>query len=133
MHTHARTHTYTHTHTHTHTASASYVLSDFMIDSTSLKQQLDHENKRYGCELNPAPSHSPTVHQIISLLGARGHWVTSQPDLQLDPPEAQLLFLKGASLHFLFPPAWGLSGAHIGDYLGALQLVMKKMEDGVVK
>lgn len=59
--------------------------------------------------------------------------MTSQPELQLDPPEAQILYLKGASLHFMFPPVWTLSGGQIGSYLSALQQVMKNMADGVVK
>ena len=114
-------------------ASASYFLSDFIIDSTSLKRQLAKEPLRYTYEDDPSPPLSPTVHQIISLLAARGHWVTSQPELQLDPPEAQILYLKGASLHFMFPPVWTLSGAQLGSYLGVLQQVLKNMEDCVIK
>ena len=59
--------------------------------------------------------------------------MTSQPELQLDPPEAQTLYLKGASLHFMFPPVWTLSGAQLGSYLGVLEQVLKKMEDGIIK
>jgi NADPH:quinone reductase-like Zn-dependent oxidoreductase len=114
-------------------ASSSHFLSDFIIDSTSLKQQLEQEPLRYTYEDDPSPSLSPTAHQIISLLASRGHWVTSQPELQLDPPEAQILYLKGASLHFMFPPVWTLSGAQLGSYLGVLQQVLKNMEDGAIK
>lgn len=114
-------------------ASASYFLSDFIIDSASLKQQLEQETLRYTSEDDPSPSLSPTTHQIVSLLAARGHWITSQPELQLDPPESQILYLKGASLHFMFPPVWTLSGSQIGSYLGVLQQVLKNMVDGVIK
>ena len=126
-------HSHSHTYTRTNTASASYFLSDYLIDSASLKKQLEQESLRYTYEDDPSPSLSPTSHQIISLLAARGHWVTSQPDLQLDPPETKILYLKGASLHFMFPPVWTLSGAQLGSYLGVLQQVLKKMEDGIVK
>ena len=114
-------------------ASAGYFLSDLMIDSSSLKQQLEQESHRFTYEADPSPPLSPTVHQIISLLAARGHWVTSQPALQLDPPEAQLLYLKGASLHFMFPPVWTLSAAQLGSYLGVLEQVLRHMEEGVIK
>ena len=119
--------------THTFPASSNYFLSDFLIDSASLRQQLEQEPLRYTYEDDPSPHHSPTAHQIISLLGARGHWVTSQPDLQLDPPQTQTLYLKGASLHFMFPAVWTLSGAQLGSYLGVLEQVLKHMEDGVIK
>ena len=114
-------------------ASAGYFLSDFMIDSSSLKQQLEQEPLRYTYEEDPSPTLSPSAHQIISLLAARGHWVTSQPELQLDPPETQILYLKGASLHFMFPPVWTLSSAQLGSYLSVLEQILKHMEDGVIK
>ena len=114
-------------------ASASFYLSDFLIDSATLKQQLEQEPLRYTYEADPSPPLSPTSHQIGSLLAARGHWVSSQPDLQLDPPLSQTLYLKGASLHFMFPAVWTLSGAQLGSYLGVLEQVLKHMEDGVIK
>ena len=98
-----------------------------------LKQQLEKEACRYGYEADSSSILTPTKHQLISCLAARGQWVTSQPDLQLDPPESQLLFMKGASLHFLFDPVWTLSGAQQGDYLSILDSVMKGLEKGSLK
>ena len=133
------------THTHTHTASPNYKLSDFLIESLPLRRQLEQETCRYGYEpsssLSPptSPSNttsfsiSPTKHQLISCLAVRGQWVTSQPELQLDPPEAQLLYMKGASLHFLFEPVWTLSGGQQGHYLDILSSVMSKLEGGTLK
>ena len=112
-----------------------YSLSNFLIESAPLRKQLEQETCRYQYELSsssPTP-YLPTKFQIVSCLAARGHWVTSQPDLQLDPPEAQQLFMKGASLHFLFEPIWTLSSAHQGDYLHILSSVMAKLEAGVIK
>lgn len=94
---------------------------------------MEQEQHRYSYEADPTPTLSPTSHQIISLLAARGHWVTSQPELQLDPPETQTLYLKGASLHFMFPPVWTLSGAQLGSYLGILEQILKNMEEGFIK
>ena len=113
--------------------SANYFLSDFLIESVPLKQQLEKETHRYEYEASPSSPLVPTKHQLTSCLAAQGQWVTSQPDLQLDPPESRLLYMKGASLHFLFEPVWTLSGAKMGDYLTILSNVMAKLEAGVLK
>uniref|UniRef100_A0A3Q2XEN5 Crystallin, zeta (quinone reductase)-like 1 n=1 Tax=Haplochromis burtoni TaxID=8153 RepID=A0A3Q2XEN5_HAPBU len=48
----------------------------------------------------------PHKHDIISVLGVGSHWVTSHQDLQLDPPDCRLLYLKSASVSFLNPEVW---------------------------
>lgn len=117
--------------------SPSYKLSEFLIESASLRKQLEQETSRYEYEVDATITSNssllPTKHQLITCLAARGHWVTVQPNLQLDPPESQLLLMKGASLHFLFEPVWGLSGAHQGDYLQILKSIMSKLEDSTLK
>ena len=116
-----------------------YNLSDFLIESAPLRKRLEDETCCYEYEvaLPTSPTHPPpslpTKHQLISSLAARGQWVTTQPRLQLDPPESQLLLMKGASLHFLFEPVWGLSGAHQGHYLHTLKNIMAKLEDSTLK
>lgn len=112
----------------------SYALSDFLIESAALRRQLEQEPIQ--CEYEVPSQHSPllpTKHQLISCLAARGHWVTTQPNLQLDPPESQMLLMKGASLHFLFEPVWMLSSAQQGDYLQILKAIMTKLENGTLK
>ena len=117
----------------------SYSLSDFLIESVSIRKQLEQEGVRHEYEVASSTSPSfptpslPTKHQLISCLAARGHWVTTQPCLQLDPPDSQQLMLKGASLHFLFEPAWLLSGAHQGDFLHMLKNVLNRLEDNTFK
>ena len=81
----------------------------------------------------PLTRFSPTKGQLVRCLAVRGQWVTSQPKLQLDPPDTHLLMMKGASLHFLFEHTWLLSGAQQGDYLHILQSTMSKLEDGTLK
>ena len=122
-----------------HAVSAGYHLTDFLIESAPLRKQLEQETCRYEYEVplplsptTPPPS-LPTKHQLISCLAARGHWVTTQPNLQLDPPESQQLLLKGASLHFLFAPVWGLSGAHQGHYLHTMKSIMAKLQEDSLK
>ena len=115
----------------------SYNLSDFLIESAPLRKQLEQETWRYEYEVSlpssPSLSSLPTKHQLISCLAARGHWVTTQPGLQLDPPQSQQLLMKGASLHFLFEPVWGLSGAHQGLYLQTLKSILAKLGDSTLK
>ena len=57
-----------------------------------------------------------TKHDIVTVLAAGGRWVTTQQNLQLDPPHSHLLFLKGATMSFLFPSVWLLSSSQIGRY-----------------
>ncbi len=134
-HTHHTPHTTHHT-PHTHTVSPNYVLSDFLVDSASLRRQLENERYRYEYE---DQAHTQTIpppprkHQLISCLATRGQWVTREPALQLDPPDSQLLLMKGASLHFLFEPGWTLSGANQGDYLDMLTSIASRLENGTLK
>ncbi|PVD28102.1 hypothetical protein C0Q70_10684 [Pomacea canaliculata] len=72
----------------------------------------------------------PHKHDILSCLGFSGKWVTSHPDLQLDPPDCQQLFLRNASLNFLFPPAWTLMYAQHGRYQHILKDIMDKIDKG---
>nr|XP_020462308.1 quinone oxidoreductase-like protein 1 isoform X1 [Monopterus albus] len=75
----------------------------------------------------------PHKHDIISVLGVGGHWVTSHQDLQLDPPDCRLLFLKSASVSFLNPEVWTASSAQQGRYLHILKDVVEKMSAGVLR
>jgi len=77
----------------------------------------------------------PRPHKVdlIACLGFAGKWVTSQPDLQLDPPDSQQLFLRNASVSFLFPPAWTLMNAQQGRYLHILTDIMDKLDKGMLK
>uniref|UniRef100_A0A8C7YC64 Crystallin, zeta (quinone reductase)-like 1 n=1 Tax=Oryzias sinensis TaxID=183150 RepID=A0A8C7YC64_9TELE len=75
----------------------------------------------------------PHKHDIISMLSAGGTWVTSHQDLQLDPPDCRLLFLKSASVSFLNPEVWTTSSAQQGRYLHILKDVIEKMSTGVLR
>uniref|UniRef100_G3PBI3 Crystallin, zeta (quinone reductase)-like 1 n=1 Tax=Gasterosteus aculeatus aculeatus TaxID=481459 RepID=G3PBI3_GASAC len=75
----------------------------------------------------------PHKHDVISVLGVGGHWVTSQKDLQLDPPDCRLLYLKSASLSFLNHEVWTASSAQQGRYLHILKDIVEKMSTGVLR
>ncbi|XP_077150035.1 quinone oxidoreductase-like protein 1 isoform X2 [Ranitomeya variabilis] len=62
----------------------------------------------------------PHKHEIISLLAVGSHWVTREQYLQLDPPDSNILFLKGASLSYLNEETWNLSSSQQGKYLHIL-------------
>ncbi|XP_054654792.1 quinone oxidoreductase-like protein 1 isoform X2 [Dunckerocampus dactyliophorus] len=75
----------------------------------------------------------PHKHDIISLLAVGGHWVTSHQDLQLDPPDCRLMFLKSACVSFLNPEAWLAATAQQGRYLHILRDIVEKMSSGVLR
>lgn len=93
----------------------------------------EDENQDNLISFDDLPNGLPSKHDIISSLAVGGSWVTSQSDLQLDPPDSQALFLKCTSLHFLFEDSWLLSrGAH-GKYLHILQDIMNKLSQEALK
>jgi NADPH:quinone reductase-like Zn-dependent oxidoreductase len=75
----------------------------------------------------------PHKHDIISCLGFSGKWITSQPNLQLDPPDSQQLFFRGASVSFLFPPAWTLMRSQHGRYQHILRDLIDRLGNGEIK
>ncbi|XP_008320804.1 quinone oxidoreductase-like protein 1 isoform X2 [Cynoglossus semilaevis] len=75
----------------------------------------------------------PHKHDIISILGVGGHWVTTHQALQLDPPDCRILHLKSASVSFLNPEMWTASSALQGRYLHILKDVVEKMSTGVLR
>ncbi|XP_039994658.1 quinone oxidoreductase-like protein 1 isoform X2 [Xiphias gladius] len=75
----------------------------------------------------------PHKQDIVSVLGVGGHWVTSHQDLQLDPPDCRLLYLKSASVSFLNPEVWTASSAQQGRYLHILKDIVEKMSAGVLR
>ncbi|XP_062866556.1 quinone oxidoreductase-like protein 1 isoform X2 [Trichomycterus rosablanca] len=71
--------------------------------------------------------HLQHKHDIISLLGVGGHWVTTEANMQLDPPDSRTLFLKAASMSFLNEEVWEASRAKQGRYLHILKDVVEKL------
>ncbi|XP_038132689.1 quinone oxidoreductase-like protein 1 isoform X2 [Cyprinodon tularosa] len=88
-----------------------------------------HEDEEEGEERKLLPH----KHDIISVLGVGGHWVTSHKNLQLDPPDCRLLHLKSASVSFLNPEVWTASAAQQGRYLHILKDIVEKMSAGVLR
>jgi len=64
--------------------------------------------------------------ELIKCLGVHSHWITSSY-LQLDPYDSRQLFLKGASISFLFEHAWLLSPSQQGRLLHILADLMQKL------
>ncbi|XP_062302573.1 quinone oxidoreductase-like protein 1 isoform X1 [Osmerus eperlanus] len=75
----------------------------------------------------------PHKHDIITLLGVGGHWVTSEDNLQLDPPDSRALFLKAASLSFLNQEVWTSSSARQGRYLHIMRNIVEKLSTGTLR
>ncbi|XP_029326491.1 quinone oxidoreductase-like protein 1 isoform X2 [Mus caroli] len=95
---------------------------------------IDAGVRLYSKDDEPAVKlHLPHKHDIITLLGVGGHWVTTEENLQLDPPDSHCLFLKGATVAFLNDEVWNLSNAQQGKYLCILKDVMEKLSAGVFR
>ncbi|XP_070569120.1 quinone oxidoreductase-like protein 1 isoform X1 [Ptychodera flava] len=80
-----------------------------------------------------AENQHPSKHELVMSLAVGGRWVTSQHNLQLDPPESQVLFYKAASLSFLFYSFWTLSSGQQGRYLHILKDIVNKVANGTLK
>ncbi|NXH38426.1 QORL1 protein, partial [Dicaeum eximium] len=83
---------------------------------------LDAGVRLYSAEDEPASKSQllPHKHDIITLLGVGGRWITTEKNLQLDPPDSHSLFLKGATVSFLNDEIWNLSNVQQGKYLDIL-------------
>ncbi|KAM6212962.1 quinone oxidoreductase-like protein 1 isoform 2-T4 [Sarcoramphus papa] len=75
----------------------------------------------------------PHKHDIITLLGVGGHWITTEKNLQLDPPDSHSLFLKGATVSFLNDEIWNLSNIQQGKYLSILEDIMEKLSSSIFR
>ncbi|XP_041258108.1 quinone oxidoreductase-like protein 1 isoform X2 [Onychostruthus taczanowskii] len=75
----------------------------------------------------------PHKHDIITLLGVGGRWITTERNLQLDPPDSHSLFLKGATVSFLNDEVWNLSSVQQGKYLAILEDIMEKLSNGIFR
>ncbi|NXQ10838.1 QORL1 protein, partial [Peucedramus taeniatus] len=96
---------------------------------------LDAGVRLYSAEDEPASRSQllPHKHDIITLLGAGGHWITTERNLQLDPPDSHSLFLKGATVSFLNDEIWNLSNVQQGKYLDILCDIMEKLSNGIFR
>uniref|UniRef100_A0A674KFA6 Enoyl reductase (ER) domain-containing protein n=1 Tax=Terrapene triunguis TaxID=2587831 RepID=A0A674KFA6_9SAUR len=76
------------------------------------------------------PQLLPHKHDIITLLSVGGHWVTTEKNLQLDPPDSHCLFLKGATVSFLNDEVWNLSNP---SQIRILEDVMEKLSNSIFR
>uniref|UniRef100_A0A8C3D4P8 Crystallin zeta like 1 n=1 Tax=Corvus moneduloides TaxID=1196302 RepID=A0A8C3D4P8_CORMO len=98
---------------------------------------LDAGVRLYSAEDEPTSKSQllPHKHDIITLLGVGGHWITMEKNLQLDPPDSHSLFLKGATVSFLNDEIWNLSNVQQGKYLDILwwSYIMEKLSSSVFR
>ncbi|XP_051561273.1 quinone oxidoreductase-like protein 1 isoform X2 [Myxocyprinus asiaticus] len=93
---------------------------------------IDSGVRLYEEELE-ALMHLPHKHDLITLLAVGGHWVTTEQNLQLDPPDSHILFLKAASVSFLNEEVWAASRAKQGRYLHIMKDVVEKLSTGTFR
>eukprot|EP01006_Ploeotia_vitrea_P015784 TRINITY_DN46106_c0_g1_i2.p2 TRINITY_DN46106_c0_g1~~TRINITY_DN46106_c0_g1_i2.p2 ORF type:complete len:373 (-),score=188.99 TRINITY_DN46106_c0_g1_i2:26-1144(-) len=70
--------------------------------------------------------------EIVSCLGVHGTWISCDPALQLDPPDSRQLFLRGASLAFLFPQCWLLAPRKQGRFMHIMKDMLEKVSAGTL-
>ncbi|XP_077351625.1 quinone oxidoreductase-like protein 1 isoform X2 [Festucalex cinctus] len=104
---------------------------DIVVDQGVSLQEQERPEKDQAEETEA--TFLPHKHDIISMLAVGGHWVTSQQDMQLDPPDSRLMFLKSASVSFLNPQVWLASSSQQGRYLHILRDIMEKMSSGILR
>lgn len=105
---------------------------DCVIDNGALHQ--DNEVKEQGnLSALSVKNSPPSKHDVISCLAVAGRWITCHQNLQLDPPDSQMLYLKGASVSFLFEHSWVLSRGQQGRYLHILTDIMEKLTNAVIR
>ncbi|XP_046979318.1 quinone oxidoreductase-like protein 1 [Schistocerca americana] len=110
---------------------------DIIVDRGGLpflpEDQQNINNNVCDNRWNSTTAYSPTKHEIISCLGVGGRWVTSKANLQLDPPYSRMLYLRCASVGFLFEQSWILSNAQQGRYQHILMDIVEKIKTGIVR
>nr|CAB3233952.1 quinone oxidoreductase-like protein 1 [Phallusia mammillata] len=75
----------------------------------------------------------PIKHDILSCLAVSSRWVTQQHDLQIDPPDSELLHIKNASLCHMCPDTLLLSTYRQNYILHILDEVLKKADAGEIR
>lgn len=86
-----------------------------------------------GEDESPLKQHLPHKHEILCVLAVGGHWITTMANLQLDPPDSHLLYLKGGTVSFLNDEVWSLSNVQQGKYLHILKDVMEKLSNRIFR
>jgi len=94
-------------------------------------------NKNYG-ELDSNLSKDeevalPSNHEVVSCLAVGARWVTTNCNLQLDPPVSRQMSLRCASLGFLFDQAWFLSSTQQGKYQHILMDIIEKLSTYTIR
>ena len=98
------------------------------ISEVVLEETLGHG---VDCVIDFYPSHSVDLRRrIIESVSIGGRWVTIDPQMQLDLPESNCMFLKNASLNFLFDEAYGIYGMELGKIKHIVEESLLMLKEG---
>ena len=97
---------------------------DCIVDDGFLPNLSDSTNHKFSM---------PKKHDLISSLAVCGRWVTSQHDMQLDPPDSEILHFKNACICHLFPDALLLSTYKQNEVIHILEDILDKANDGTLR
>ncbi|XP_075234070.1 quinone oxidoreductase-like protein 1 [Lycorma delicatula] len=111
---------------------------DIIIDQrttipSQMKNILTDDINMTGGKVDDDTSNMLTNHEIISCLAVGGHWITTNPNMQLDPPHSQQLSLRCGTLGFLMDQAWLISGSFQGKYQHILMDLVEKISTYILR
>ena len=66
-----------------HTVDPGCSLDEFVIEPRSFRTELEEAQNRHDYESEVPSQLLPSKHQILNCLAAHGHWITTQPELQV--------------------------------------------------
>ena len=69
-----------------HTVDPGYSLDGFVIEPHSFRTELEEAQNRHDYESEVLSKLLPTKQQILNCLAVHGHWITTQPELQVCIP-----------------------------------------------
>jgi len=101
--------------------------------SENMNEIIQEETLGHGvdCVVDFYHTHSSELQRnVIESLSIGGRWVTIDPNLNLDLPESNCLFLKNASLSFLFDEAYGLYGKELGKIKHIVEEALVMLKEG---
>ena len=66
-----------------HSVDPGYSLDGFVIEPRSFRTELEEAQNRHDYESEVPSKLLPTKQQILNCLAVHGHWITTQPELQV--------------------------------------------------
>lgn len=104
------------------------------LTTTGLLEAVLEETGGLGVDAILDPTgETPDADVMIDSLAVMGRWAHASPALQLDPPDSRRLFLKCASVSFVWEQAWAMSSGQQGRLMHIMSDLMSKVRQDEVR